>query len=214
MRKRLQASKATYENYEKWYDKYEKNVQMRSPKFSEAEFNKWYREAKYQQSKITDPLERKNFMRNFSQVLARKQRQASELQLRVTWTAIKEVSSDIGKNIKRTEDLYVKDLLRKDIMRRNKKLSIREVEEEVQRRFDEGAPEAIIETAKKMTAEKMSDEINVLETYKDLDWRRFRKEQREILQRYYGLYGKEHRYIWDEAFAIYYEKGLNKAKRA
>ena len=212
MRKRLQASKATYENYEKWYDKYEKNVQMRSPKFSEAEFNKWYRDAKYMQSKITDPKERKNFMRNFSQVLARKQRQASELQLRVTWTAIKEVSSQIGVNIKRTEDLYVRKLLREDIMRRNKKLSIGEVEDEVERLFNEGASDKILKMAKEMTAEKMSKEINVLETYKDLDWKTFKREQKEILQKYYGLFGKEHRYIWDEAFSIYYEKGLNKRK--
>lgn len=218
MKKRLEAAKATYDTYEKWYDKYARNVQMRTSKFSEKEFFRLYRDAKAQQALISDPKDRKNFMRNFSQVVARKQRQASELQLRVTWTAVKEVSGQIGENIKRTEEAYVKDIIRKDLVKGRRNLTsaqIRSIEEEVQRRFDAGVPEEITAKAKKLTAQKLSKEINLLETYKGLDWKRFKKEQKEILQRYHALFGKEHRSIWDEAFAIYYEKGLNyKAKRA
>ena len=39
------------------------------------------------------------------------------------------------------------------------------------------------------------------EFYKSMRWRKARE-----------AYLKEHRYIWDEAFSIYYEKGLNKQK--
>lgn len=218
MRKRLEAAKATYATYEKWYDKYARNVQMHTEKFSEEEFFKLYRDAKYAQSKITDPKDRKNYMRNFSQIVARKQRQASELQLRVTWRAIKEVSKNIGENIKRTEEAYTKDIIRKRILR-GRKLEhftapqLRELEEEVNRSFAAGVSEDIVAKAKKLTAGKLSKEINVYETYKDLTWQTFKREQKEILQKYYSIYGKENRYLWNEAFSIYYEKSLNKYKR-
>ena len=157
-------------------------------------------------------------MRNFSQIVARKQRQASELQLRVTWGAIKEVSKTIGANIKKTEEAYTKDIIRKRILR-GRKLDhftapqLRELEEEVNRSFAVGVSEDIAAKAKKLTAEKLSEEINVYETYKDLDWRTFKRGQKEILQRYYNLFGSQNRDLWDKAFAIYYEKGLNKYKR-
>ena len=216
MRKRLEAAKATYATYEKWYNKYASNVQMHTEKFSEKEFFKLYRDAKYAQSKIEDPKERKNYMRNFSQIVARKQRQASELQLRVTWGAIKEVSKTIGVNIKKTEEAYTKEIIRKQILKGRRNLSpsqLRSVEEEVIRRFEAGVSDDIKAKAKRLTAEKMSKEINVLETYKDLDWRTFKREQREILQKYYNLFGSQNRDLWNNAFAIYYEKGLNKYKR-
>ena len=206
MRKRLQAAKATYDNYSKWYDKYDQTVRMRSPKFSVAEFNKWYRDAKYQQSKITDPKERKNYMRNFSQILARRQREASELQLRVTWQALGEAKKNIAENIKKTQDAYVKKLLREKMTKGRKNLSARQlayIEEKVQRMFDEGAPEYILKQAKKLTDQKMKEQINVLKTYEDVSYKTFRKNQRDILEEFRDAVGD--RSAWNDAFAIYYE---------
>lgn len=206
MRKRLQAAKATYENYSKWYDKYDETVRMRSSKYSVAEFNKWYRDAKYQQSKITDPKERKNYMRNFSQILARRQREASELQLRVTWSALGEAKKNIAENIKKTQDAYVKKLLREKITKGKKNLSASQlaaVEEKVQIIFDQGAPEYILKQAKKLTDLNMKDQINVLKTYEDLSYKTFRKNQRDILEEFRDAVGD--RRAWNNAFAIYYE---------
>ena len=206
MRKRLEASKATYQNYEKWYDKYSLSVKMRSSKFSEAEFNKWYRDAKEQQRKISDPKERKNYMRNFSQILARKQREASELQLRVTWTALGEAKKKIRENIELTQDAYVKKILREKLTKGRKNLSakqIADIEREVQRRFEEGAPEYIIKKARKLTDEKLKDQINVLNTYEDIGYKAFRKDQRNILEAFREAIGS--RESWNDAFAIYYE---------
>lgn len=206
MKKRLEAAKATYENYSKWYDKYDQTVRMRSSKYSVAEFNKWYRDAKYQQSKITDPKERKNYMRNFSQILARRQREASELQLRVTWSALGEAKKNIADNIKRTQDAYVKKLLREKITKGKKNLSASQlaaIEEKVQRMFDEGAPEYILKKAKKLTDLNLKDQINVLKTYEDLSYKTFRKNQRDILEEFRDAVGD--RGAWNDAFAIYYE---------
>ena len=206
MKKRLEAAKATYENYSKWYDKYDQTVRMRSSKYSVAEFNKWYRDAKYQQSKITDPKERKNYMRNFSQILARRQREASELQLRVTWSALGEAKKNIADNIKRTQDAYVKKLLREKITKGKKNLSASQlaaIEEKVQRMFDEGAPEYILKKAKKLTDLNLKDQINVLKTYEDLSYKTFRKNQRDILEEFRDAVGD--RGAWTDAFAIYYE---------
>ena len=214
MRKRLEASKATYQNYVKWYDKYDSSVRMRSPKFSEAEFNRWYRDAKNQQKKITDPKERKNYMRNFSQILARKQREASELQLRVTWTATKEAKEKLRERVKRTQEANVKKLIREKIVKGRKDLSPRQladIEREVERRFVEGAPEYIIKKAKRMTDERMKEEINVLKTYENLDYKTFRKNQRNILEQFQEAVGD--RQIWNDAFSIYYET-LRKGKSA
>lgn len=210
MRKRLEAAKATYENYVKWYNKYAGTVEMSTSVFSEREFQKIYRDAKYAQSKITDPKERKNFMRNFSQVVARKQRRASELQLRATWTAVKETNEFFRENIKRTEEMYVKDLIRKQVTKGRRNLSAKQlkaIEDEVERRFAAGASEDILAKAKKMLASKKSKEINLVETYKDLTYKTFRKKQREILTKYREGIGD--RAIWNDAFAIYYERRMS-----
>lgn len=210
MRKRLEAAKATYENYVKWYNKYAGTVEMSTSVFSEREFQKIYRDAKYAQSKITDPKERKNFMRNFSQVVARKQRRASELQLRATWTAVKETNEFLRENIKRTEEMYVKDLIRKQITKGRRNLNAKQlkaIEDEVERRFAAGASEEILAKAKKMLASKKSKEINLVETYKDLTYKTFRKKQREILTKYREGIGD--RTIWNDAFAIYYERRMS-----
>lgn len=210
MRKRLEAAKATYENYVKWYNKYAGTVEMSTSVFSEREFQKIYRDAKYAQSKITDPKERKNFMRNFSQVVARKQRRASELQLRATWTAVKETNEFLRENIKRTEEMYVKALIRKQVTKGRRNLNakqLKEIEDEVERRFDAGASEEILAKAKKMLASKKSKEINLVETYKDLTYKTFRKNQRDILQKYRESIGD--RSIWNDAFAIYYERRMS-----
>ena len=211
MRKRLEAARATYENYIKWYNKYAGSVEMSTSAFSEKEFQKIYHDAKYAQSKITDPTDRKNFMRNFSQVVARKQRRASELQLRATWTAVKETNVFLRENIKRTEEAYVKELIRKRVVNGRRNLNAKQlkaVEEEVERMFAAGASEEILAKAKKMVASKKAKEINLVETYKDLTYKTFRGKQREILTKYREGVGD--RSIWNDAFAIYYERQMRK----
>lgn len=211
MRKRLEAARATYENYLKWYNKYAGSVEMSTSAYSEATFQKYYRDAKYEQSKITVPKDKKNYMRNFSQILARKQRKASELQLRMTWTAVKRTNVFITENKQKMEDAYVKDIIRKKLVNGRRNLNskqIREIEEEVERRFASGVSEDIIAKAKEKVAKKMKKEIELVDTYKDLTWEEFKKQQKMILKKYRNVVGN--RSVWNEAFAIYYERRMKK----
>lgn len=207
--------KASYATYEKWYNRYASKTQMKTEKMTQREFLRWYRDAKEREKYITDPEDRRNFMRNFSQTLARKQRQASELQLHVTWTATKEQIKEFKKQRKLTEAALTKQAIRKEITGGkvpSGRKEIEAVEREVERRIKEGISKELKAAIRAEVDQKLAREINIIETYKDLTYKDFKKQQQEVLRDIEEIIGD--RAIWNEAFAIYYERLLDKRDSA
>lgn len=215
MKKRLQAAKATYETYEKWYDAYASKFEMSSKKYDEKEFNKWYRDAKAEQRKQPTAKDRKNYMRNFSQILARKQRQASELQLHVTYTAAKRQIKEFKKQKRLTERALLRQEIRREITGGKEvfgKEEIERVEREVNKRLRAGGLEKQRAAAKEATDKKLSKQINIINTYENMTYKEFRRQQKQVLRDIEEIVGD--RSVWNEAFNIYYERLLKRAEES
>ena len=86
---------AGFQNYERWYKYYSSKGAMRDKKMSFEQYKELWDEAKIAQSYQQTEKDRRDYMRNFSQIAARKQREASQIQYRVTWQRVKDILNDL-----------------------------------------------------------------------------------------------------------------------
>ena len=188
-----QKSKVDYKVYVKWYKKYAKSVEMKDAMLSKKEFMFVYRDAKSAGYN----------MRDFSRNVAMRQRQASELQTRVTWGAYKEVLKETKKNIRQYRKQKQDEFLEDSIQLTRKEqglpaLSKKELSKEVKRIKKKGIPQFIKDKAKERLDEDMQAELTFVKNFEGLTWKEFKKNQKATLTAAREL--TDSREVWDEAF--------------
>ena len=188
-----QKSKVDYKVYVKWYKKYAKTVEMRDALMPKGQFMLIYKDAKRSGQN----------MRDFSRTIAMRQRQASELQTRVTWGAYKEVLKETKKNIreyrKEKQDEFLEDSIQ--LTRKQQglpELSKKELAKEVGRIKKKGIPQFIKDKAKERLDEDMQAELTFVKNFEGLTWKEFKKNQKEMVTAAREL--TDSREVWDEAF--------------
>ena len=188
-------TKVSYEVYERWYDKYAANNEMKTEKLDKKAFMELYYDARYA----------KQDMQDFSRNVAMRQRVASELQVRTTWAAVKEQRKEFAKNIKkRRRELRIEELkeeIRKEKGKRRIKKS--ELEREVRIRLKKGLSDELKQRAEEALSVELKNQIQFVEQYKNLTLREFRLHQKKITN--IARAATEDREIWDEAFSIAYD---------
>ena len=188
-----QKSKVDYKVYVKRYKKYAKSVEMKDAMLSKKEFMFVYRDAKSAGYN----------MRDFSRNVAMRQRQASELQTRVTWGAYKEVLKETKKNIRQYRKQKQDEFLEDSIQLTRKEqglpaLSKKELSKEVKRIKKKGIPQFIKDKAKERLDEDMQAELTFVKNFEGLTWKEFKKNQKATLTAAREL--TDSREVWDEAF--------------
>lgn len=193
-----QKSKVDYKVYVRWYKKYAKSVEMKDAMLSKKEFMFVYRDAK-----------RADYnMRDFSRNVAMRQRQASELQTRVTWGAYKEVLKETKKNVrqyrKQKQDQFLEDSIQ--LTRKEQglpALSKKELAKEVRRIKKKGIPQFVKDQAKERVDEDMQSELTFIKNFEGMTWKEFKKNQKATIAATKNISGT--RKIWDEAFALAFD---------
>ena len=201
-----------YEVYERWYDKFASQGEMKQNKLSRPAFMAQWRDAR-----------RAGFdMKDFSRTVASRQRAASELQLHATLQGTKQAIKEFRKNIREKRREFINSELTGYIKKVKGTLSDAEISREIQRMKKKGVPEYIkigAETklrnyyadqkdliVNSMPFDQQEDYRNMLseyefvEEYSGMTYKEFKREQTNIVRSARTL--TEDREIWDEAFRI------------
>lgn len=199
----MKKSKASYEVYEKWYDRYAASVTMKEGKLSRQAYDYIHWRASSRGSN----------MRDFSRKLAMRQREASELQIRATWGGFKQTVKEAKKNLRAMEKSLIDDELRISIENKRrqlglKKLKKRDLESEIQKAKKKGISKEIREKAKERLSEEMQEEMTFLKDYGSITWKEFRKGQRKIVSAARDI--SEDRETWEKAFEIAFDSPKEK----
>ena len=170
------APRSGYETYKFWYNRYASSVEMKSAIYNERAYEA-----------IRERARRAGYKtENFSRILAMRQREASELQLRVTYGIAKEKI----KEAKNRLDIN-KFEIRKNIIARakgkGKKLSEQDITERINRQL----------------RRRFKEDYTLVKEFGNIKYSEFRKRQKEIVER--ARQTVEDRMEWDEAFALAFD---------
>ena len=166
-----------YDTYVAYYKKYAASGAMKEEMHSERGWAALKRDARKMGINTS----------NFSRTLAARQREASPIQLRITWAVtkgrLKEISEDLQK--KRAE---IGEKIQSERKKAGKRrYSARNLEKHVEKRL----------------REQYNSEMEFFEKYKDITWKKFKFQSKELIRM--AKTTVESRALWDEAFDYVYE---------
>ena len=199
----MKKSKASYEVYEKWYDRYAASVTMKEGKLSRQAYDYIHWRSSSRGSN----------MRDFSRKLAMRQREASELQIRATWGGFKQTLRETKKNLREREKSILDEEIRESIKSERKRSGLKalrkkDLEIEVQKSRRKGISKDVRERARARLSEEMQEEMTFIKEYGSVTWKEFRKGQRKIVSAARSV--SEDRSTWDEAFEIAFDSPKEK----
>ena len=220
-------SRAKYEVYLRWYDKYaEKGEMWQEPLTKGAYMAQW-----------RDAHRAGKDMKDFSRTIARRQRVASDIQFHATWGGTKKALKEFRKQIGEKRKQFINDALEEHIRRTKGNLTDAEMSRQIQRIRKKGIPEyvkigaetrlrnfyanerdAVLESfdlEKREAMENMLSKYELVEDYKGMTYRDFKMENRQIVNsaRELTILDDEDkgRELWDEAFRIAFDSPKEKS---